>query len=156
EALQALLREDGHEVDTAPSAEEAIARFHAETYLVVIADLQLPGDSGLDLVRTLRTEAPATAVVVLTGHASVSTAVAALKLGAVDYLKKPVNPAQLRKLVAQIVSERPAYLPNALLSAEHAGEEVFEGMLACSAAMHEVFERIALVAQTEATVLIIG
>jgi DNA-binding NtrC family response regulator len=156
EALQALLREDGHEVDVAPSAEEAISRFKTGTYWVVIADLQLPGDSGLDLVRMLRTEAPATAAVVMTGHASVSTAVTALKFGAVDYLKKPVNPSQLRKLVSQLVKERPAYLPNNLLAAECADEEVFEGMLARSQKMHEVFERVSLVAQTEATVLVVG
>jgi DNA-binding NtrC family response regulator len=110
----------------------------------------------VDLVKTLRTEAPATAVVVMTGHASVTTAVLALKLGAVDYLKKPVNPSQLLKLVEQLVAERPAYLPNKLLAVENHGEEVFENMLARSQAMHEVFERISLVAQTEATVLIVG
>jgi DNA-binding NtrC family response regulator len=156
DALRDLLQPDGFTVEVAPSTEEALARFRQETYAVVLADLQLPGESGLDLVKTLRTEAPATAVVVLTGHASVSTAVAALKLGAVDYLKKPVNPAQLRKLVEQLMAERPAYLQNKLLSAENSGEEVFEGMLARSAAMHDVFERIELVAQTEATVLVIG
>jgi DNA-binding NtrC family response regulator len=156
EALQTLLREDGHEVDVSSSAEEALGRFRNGTYWVVVADLQLPGESGLHLVRTLRSDAPATAVVVMTGHASVSTAVSALKHGAVDYIKKPVNPAQLRKLVAQLVAERPAFLPNSLLAAECVGEEVFEGMLARSARMHEVFERIALVAQTEATVLILG
>src|SRR3954470_5305348 len=156
EALQALLKEDGLEVDTAPSAEEAISRFKKDTYWVVLADVQLPGDSGVDLVKTLRTEAPATAVVVMTGHASVTTAVLALKMGAVDYLKKPVNPSQLRKLVAQLVAERPAFLPNNLLAVENHGEEVFENMLARSQAMHDVFERISLVAQTEATVLIVG
>jgi DNA-binding NtrC family response regulator len=122
----------------------------------VLADLQLPGESGLDLVQALRNQAPATAVVVMTGHASVSTAVTALKLGAVDYLKKPVYVAQLKKLVAQLVAESPAYLPNALLNPENSGEEVFEGMLACSQGMHRVFESITAVAQTDATVLVLG
>jgi DNA-binding NtrC family response regulator len=156
EALQALLREDGREVDTAASAEEALTRFKNDTYWVVLADVQLPGDSGLDLVKTLRSEAPATAVVVMTGHASVTTAVQALKYGAVDYLTKPVNPAQLRKLVDQLVAERPAFLPNKLLAAENHDEEVYENMLARSRVMHDVFERISLVAQTEATVLVVG
>jgi DNA-binding NtrC family response regulator len=156
EALRSLLQEDGYAVDVCASSEDALAAFHRGTYAVVLADVQLPGGSGVDLVRTLRSAAPATAVIVLTGHASVSTAVAALKLGAVDYLKKPVLPPQLRKLVAQLVAERPAVLPNALLAAENSGEEVFEGMLARSMRMHEVFERVELVAQTEATVLVIG
>src|SRR2546423_12224612 len=137
-ALRDLLQQDGFIVDVTPSSEEALACFGRETYAVVLADLQLPGGSGVDLVRTLRTEAPGTAVVVLTGHASVATAVSALKLGAVDYLKKPVNPSQLRKLVAQLIAQRPAYLPNKLLAAENSGEEVYEGMLARSTPMHEV------------------
>jgi DNA-binding NtrC family response regulator len=156
EALRALLAEDGHAVDAVSSAEQALARFREGTYTAVLADLQLPGESGLDLVRALREGAPATAVVVLTGHASVSTAVAALKHGAVDYLKKPVNPAQLRRLVKQLVAEKPAYLPNKLLAAESADEEVFEGMLARSSSMHRVFESIGVVAKTDATVLIVG
>jgi DNA-binding NtrC family response regulator len=156
EATQALLREDGLEVEIAISAEEALARFRDSTFGIVIADLQLPGESGLDLVAKLRAETPATAVIVMTGHASVSSAVAALKHGAVDYLKKPANPSQVRKLVQKLVAERPAYLPNKLLAAEADGEEVFEGLLARSASMKAVFERICLVAQTDATVLIVG
>jgi DNA-binding NtrC family response regulator len=155
EALRLLLS-DEFEVHVATSAEAAIALFREGTYAVVVADVLLPGESGLDLVRTLRAEAPATAVVVMTGHASVTTAVDALKHGAVDYLKKPVVPAQLHKMVSQLVSERPAYLPNTLLSAENAGEVVFEGMLARSQEMRRVFESIELVAQTDATVLIVG
>jgi DNA-binding NtrC family response regulator len=156
EALRSLLAEDDLAVDACASAEEALGRFREGTYTAVLADLQLPGESGLDLVRALRSDAPATAVVVLTGHASVSTAVAALKHGAVDYLKKPVNPAQLKRLVRQIVAERPAYLPNKLLAAENADEEVFEGMLARTPTMHRVFESIGVVARTDATVLVVG
>jgi DNA-binding NtrC family response regulator len=156
EALCTLLIEAGHEVDVAASTEDALAKFRAGTYAIVVADVQLPGESGLDLVRQLRNQAPATAVVVMTGHASVSTAVTALKLGAVDYLKKPVHVSQLKKLIAQLVAERPAYLPNALLASENADEEVFEGMLARAPVMHQVFESIVAVAQTDATVLVVG
>jgi DNA-binding NtrC family response regulator len=156
EALCSLLGEAGYDVESAASTEDALAKFREGTYAIVVADVQLPGESGLDLVRELRNQAPATAVVVMTGHASVSTAVTALKLGAVDYLKKPVHVSQLKKLIAQLVAERPAYLPNALLNVEKADEEVFEGMLARSTVMHRVFESITAVAQTDATVLIVG
>src|SRR5437899_364683 len=80
--LRDILAESAMPVEMAASAEEAIERFRDQTYAVVIADLQLPGESGLELVRRLQREAPATAVVVMTGHASVQTAVQALKLGA--------------------------------------------------------------------------
>jgi DNA-binding NtrC family response regulator len=156
DALRAMFIETSLAADLVKSAEEAIEKFKAETYAVVIADLQLPGESGLELVRRLQKEAPATAVVVITGHATVQTAVTALKLGAADYLVKPVNPAQLRQLVEKLARESPSYLPNALLAAEAPGDEVYEGMLARSPSMHEVFEQISVVAATEATVLVIG
>jgi DNA-binding NtrC family response regulator len=142
--------------DVVASAEQALERFRELTYAVVLADLQLPGENGLDLVRHLKREAPATAVVVLTAHASVHTAVSALKLGAVDYLVKPCNPSQVRQLVEKLLRERPYYLPNNLLRKEQPEDEVFEGMLARGPLMRQVFERIQLVAQTEATVLVIG
>ncbi len=155
-ALREMFAEDALDSDVVASAEEALARFRQETYAVVIADLQLPGESGLELVRRLKRDSPATAVVVMTGHASVQTAVEALKLGAADYLVKPINPSQLRKLVEKLQRERPGRLPNALLAAEHPDDEVFEGMIARSKAMRLVFDRIQLVARTDATVLIIG
>ena len=155
-ALRDLFTDSPFVAEVAASAEEAIERFRGETFAVVLADLQLPGESGVELVRRLAREAPATAVVVMTGHASVQTAVQALKLGAADYLVKPVNAAQLRQLVDQLVRDRPSYLPNALLNAEEPGDEVFEQMLARSPPMHEVFDQIRLVAATDATVLIVG
>ena len=155
-AVREMFADAGLEVDCVGSAEQALDRFRDNTYAVVLADLQLPGESGLELVRRLRREAPATAVVVMTGYASVQTAVAALKLGAADYIVKPINPAQLRKLVEKLARERPSVLPNALLTTEAPGDEVFEGMLARSEPMHQVFERIKLVSASEATVLIIG
>jgi DNA-binding NtrC family response regulator len=156
EAVREMFAASAFTVELVPSAEQAIERFRDGTYAVVIADLQLPGESGLELVRRLRREAPATAVVVMTGHASVQSAVTALKLGAADYLVKPANPAQLRQLVEKLARESPAHVPNVVLEAEAPGDEVFEGMLARSRQMHEVFEQIELVAATEATVLIVG
>ena len=156
EALREVFSGSSVEVELAASAEEAIERFRSETYAVVIADLQLPGESGVELVRRLARESPATAVVVMTGHASVQTAITALKLGAADYLIKPVNPALLLQLVEKLARDLPAYLPNALLAAEQPGDEVFEGMLSRSEPMRLVFEQIRLVAATDATVLIIG
>jgi len=154
-ALRELIG-DSIPADVVSSAEQALEKFRETTYSVVLADLQLPGESGVDLVRRLRREAPATAVVVMTGHASVNTAVTALKLGAADYLVKPVNPMQLRKLVEKLAKETPSYLPNSMLAQEQPEDLVFEGMLARSPLMRQVFERIEMVAQTDATVLVIG
>lgn len=104
DALREVFAEGPMEIEVASSAEQAIERFRDRTYSVVLADLQQPGESGVELVRRLAREAPATAVVVMTGHASVQTAVTALKLGAVDYLVKPMSAERLLRLVEQVAS----------------------------------------------------
>src|SRR5689334_21112791 len=97
--------------------------------------------------------APATAIVLITGHATVKTAVSALKRGASDYIRKPVNPKKLRERVQSLLDGRPDYLPNRMLSVGRSGVVLFEGMMARSRVMHNVFEKIKLAAQSDATVL---
>src|SRR5205814_1004284 len=82
---------------------------------------------------------PATAIILITGHATVKTAVAALKRGASDYVRKPVLPKKLKERVAALLETRPDYLPNKLLSVGRSGEVNFEGMIARSRPMHNVF-----------------
>jgi DNA-binding NtrC family response regulator len=155
-ALAAILRDDGHQVDVVVSAEEAIDRFANTTYHLLLTDLLLPGKSGVELTKLIHDAAPATAIVLITGHATVKTAVSALKRGASDYIRKPVNPKKLRERVRALVESRPDYLPNKLLAASRSGVVTFEGMLARSRVMHNVFEKIKLAAQSDATVLITG
>jgi DNA-binding NtrC family response regulator len=156
EGLAAVLREDGYLVDTSANAEDALERFRSETYHLLLTDLFLPGKSGVDLTKFVHDSCPATAIVLVTGHATVKTAVAALKRGASDYIKKPVNPKKLRERVAALLSARPDYLPNKLLSVGRSGEVNFEGMFARSRVMHNIFEKIKLAAASDATVLVTG
>ena len=156
ETMAAILREDGYVVDTAGTAEDALERFRSETYHLVITDLFLPGKSGVDLTKAVHDGCPATAIVLITGHATVKTAVAALKRGASDYIKKPVNPKKLRERVAALLAARPDYLPNKLLAVGRSGEVTFEGMHARSRIMHNIFEKIKLAAASDATVLVTG
>src|SRR5262245_57942786 len=95
--LAEILRAEGYAVDTATTAEEAIERFRSETYHLLMTDLLLPGKSGVELTRLVHEACPATAIVLITGHATVKTAVASLKRGASDYIRKPVNPKRLKE-----------------------------------------------------------
>jgi DNA-binding NtrC family response regulator len=151
-----ILREDGYTVHESPSAEDALEKFGALTYDVLVTDLQLPGRSGVELTRVVHKAAPATAVVLVTGHATVKTAVTALQHGASDYIKKPVDVQQLRDCVRTLADSRPDYLPSELLAERHADVERFEGMVARSRAMRHVFEQIRLAAQSDATLLVTG
>jgi DNA-binding NtrC family response regulator len=154
--LAEILREDGYLVDVVYTAEDALERFRSETYHLLLTDLLLPGKSGVELTKTIHDHCPATAIVLITGHATVKTAVAALKRGANDYIRKPVVPKKLKEQVRALVEAQPDYLPNKLRATGPSGEEVFEGMTARSRVMKNVFEKIKLAALSDATVLITG
>src|SRR5207237_6638721 len=148
QGLAAILRGEGYHVDTAATAEEALERFAHDTYHLLLTDLLLPGKSGVELTKLVHDAAPATAIVLITGHATVKTAVAALKRGANDYIRKPVNPKKLRERVQALVEGRPDYLPNKLLAVGRSGEVTFEGMTARSRVMHNVFDKIKIAADS--------
>ena len=89
-------------VDTAVNGEEALAMAAQQAYDLVLLDLKMPGMDGLEVLRRLREIRPGTAVVLLTAHGSVETAVEAMKLGAVDFLQKPFAPQEIREVVSQV------------------------------------------------------
>ena len=153
--LGAMLRPLGMDVATAESAEQALAVFQRSPADVVVTDLNLPGVSGIDLIRELRKHENPPALVLITGEGSVSSAVEALKLGATDYLQKPVDPMRLVTLLQELLRSDDVRevgdgddLPSR--------PTVFEGMVGSSTRMREVFARIERVAPTGAPVLIVG
>jgi DNA-binding NtrC family response regulator len=155
EALAAILGADGYDIETAASAEEALERFHRGSFHLALVDHQLPGKTGTELTAILAENTPMTGVVLVTGHGTMSSAVRAMKLGALDYVAKPVDAGKLRHVVADVLSRRPRYIPNKLLR-DDAGPVEFDGMVARSSAMKAVFERIRMAASTDTTVLILG
>jgi diguanylate cyclase (GGDEF)-like protein len=93
-------------LDLCASAEEALESLRREPAELVLSDLTMPGISGLDLVERIRREHPGTDFVVLTGHASVESAVGALRMGASDYLLKPIQPEELVHVVQRLLARR--------------------------------------------------
>jgi DNA-binding NtrC family response regulator len=108
--LERALGQEGYQVDTAPSGEEAIAQLSRQAYDLVLTDLKLPGASGIEVLRASREARPRTPVVVLTAFGTVSTAVEAMKLGAADFLEKPVEIGELFRLTDSLLGKR-AELP---------------------------------------------
>jgi serine/threonine protein kinase len=109
EFLVEALASDGHHLTEAASADAAVERLRHEDFDLLITDLRMPGKlDGMDVVREARQSHPDTRVIVLTAHGSVSTAVDAMKLGAIDFLEKPMSgPAELRTLVSRALSGTP-------------------------------------------------
>jgi len=98
-ALTLLLSTWGYDVDGAESGEEALERARTFRPAIVIADLIMPGLDGLGVLKALRAELPDTVIVLLTGYATIETAVMAMREGAYDYLTKPVEPGRLSALL---------------------------------------------------------
>jgi DNA-binding NtrC family response regulator len=93
-------------IDQAASAEEALERLRAEPIDLVLTDLHLPGLSGIDLLTRVRADHPATDVILITAHASVDSAVQALRMGAADYLAKPARADELSLVVRRTLERR--------------------------------------------------
>ena len=95
----------GFDCSEAESAEAALARAEASAPDLVVTDLKLPGSSGVDLLRELKTRLPHAEVSIMTGHGSIESAVDAMKLGAYDYIEKPFRVEKLRQLVQRMAEK---------------------------------------------------
>jgi two-component system, NtrC family, response regulator AtoC len=157
-AVKAFLREAGYEAEVAGDAEKALELVESLRPDVVFADVRLPGMSGIDLLKKIREFDPAIPVIIMTAHGTIEGAVEAVKLGAFDYMKKPVDLEEL-KLLADRARE------NALLRQElsyyrrrAANQESFAGILGNSPAMRAVLDQVRQIAALDETppVLITG
>ena len=150
------LRKTGYAVKDFSRAADAIEYMSKEGNVVlVITDLIMPEIDGLDLLREVKKLNPDIAVLMVTGHGSVDTAVEAMKKGAEDYLTKPIELNELRKRVGNIVEKKLLKREVETLR-ERLGEFKFENIIGKSALMKEIFKQIKMVAPTRSSVLLIG
>jgi len=155
-ALARLVRHEGFKVEIAGSLTEAKTRLKIERVALVLTDLMLPDGSGLDLIEELGEEAAKTAVVILTGHASLETAVDALRRGATDYLIKPVDTARLKTVLANVARTHALKVQLEDLRGQLRELGRFGALIGGSPAMQSVYDLITRVAPTNATVLVSG
>jgi DNA-binding NtrC family response regulator len=155
ESLRMVLG-DECELGLAGSVDEALAALRDDPPDLVLLDLVMPGRSGFELLAELGSRPEAPAVVVLTGTASVATAVDAMKQGAADYVTKPFEVDALRIKVRQLLARRALEREVAELRAQVESRDRVGDLLGRSEAMHEVFRTIRRVAASRVTVLIRG
>ena len=125
-------------------------------FSLVLTDLRLPGIGGLDLIREVRNRDLPVTVIVMTGFASIDTAVEAMKLGAYDYLHKPIDPMRLEVVVEQALEDRRLHDEVAALRQNLQQRFSFHNLLGKGQRMREVFAKVARVASSNCTVLITG
>ncbi len=153
--LSELVASEGFTTSTASNLQEARRQMAIRRPDVVLLDLMLPDGSGMDLIQDVESRAT-TEIILMTGHASLESSIEALRLGAADYLIKPVNIAQLQGILSRVA--RPADLKSEInnLRGELRTLGRFGNLLGVSPVMQRVYDQIARVAPTAATVLITG
>ena len=154
-SLAALVSREGYETSEVSSLAEAHAALAARPPDLALVDLGLPDGSGLELLRQEEGSVPVE-IVVITGNATVETAVEALRQGALDYLGKPVDRARLRSVLANVARTRDLKREVSDLRGELRELGRFGPMVGRSPAMQAVYDLVARVAPTQATVFITG
>jgi DNA-binding NtrC family response regulator len=152
--IQLELESGGYDVDGAPSAEQALGL--ATVADLVVTDLRLPGIDGLQFIADLHARGVGAPVIVMTAHGSVESAVAAMKLGAADFLQKPFSLDHLTTVVGKVMAVQSLRRENQRLREQLDARYQFDNIIGRSASMREIFHTIERVAPTRATVLLAG
>jgi DNA-binding response OmpR family regulator len=103
--VEKILKKNNYEVTRATSAQEALEKMAKESYELLISDLVMPGQNGLELLKLVKEQWPLTKAVMMTAYASTDTAVKAIRMGALDYIPKPFTPSELRSTVEKALSD---------------------------------------------------
>jgi DNA-binding NtrC family response regulator len=146
----------GHDCETCGSGEEAIAAVELRGADVVVTDWRMPEMDGVDLMRRLRARWPGLPVILITAHASVQSAVAAMREGAFDYVAKPFDNDELRALVGRAIDLRRLERENRWLKQEPVARSTPDTMVAESPQVRELLALVRRVAPSRATVLVQG
>src|SRR5438093_4049434 len=153
QSLKGVFEDEGFATDTVSSGEECLKKIEQGSYDLVLLDIWLPGMDGLDTLRKLREKSPQTHVIMISGHATIATAVSATKLGAYDFIEKPLSLEHTLLTVRNALSHRRLEQANDLL--RHQLEARFN-IVGESIPIKALRKQIAIVAPTNSRVLIYG
>src|SRR5918912_2330229 len=154
--LQKELQRLGFRVDVVPDGEAALRRLEEGNVDVLLSDINMPRIDGMELLRRVRERPNPPEVIMLTGHATVETAIEAMKLGAYDYLTKPYHITELDALVKQAAEKRRLRVDNQRLRQQLARQSEMPEITFVSEAMRDVMHLVERVAPSDTSVLITG
>jgi two-component system NtrC family response regulator len=155
-SCQRILTEEGYEVHPRLSGPEGLKLLAEEPFDLAIVDLKMPGMDGMEVLQSIKRDYPQIPVIMITGYATVESAVEAMKSGAFDYLPKPFTPDEVAVVVKKALETRSMMLENIYLRGEIQAKYRFENIIGNSKKMQEIYRLIAKVAPTNSTVLISG
>ncbi len=154
--LSEFLMEKGWEVDTASEGIAGISKIEKKQYDLVITDLKMADVDGMEILKYLKENSPESICIILTGYGTIKNAVEAIKLGAFDYLTKPVKLDEIFISIERALEHRDLKRENLNLKSQLKKKYKFENIIGDSEEIQKVFETIEKVADTDSTILILG
>jgi two-component system response regulator PilR (NtrC family) len=156
EVLSQLLATEGYEVELSSSGEEALEKLSSQTYDVTLLDLLMPGLDGIEVLQQIKRIDPQAVIIIITAYASVESAIAAMKMGAYDYIQKPFKHDELILIIERALEHKSLQDENLRLRDELGRKFSFENIVGQSQPMQRIFDLIKAIAPTRSTILIQG
>ena len=154
--LKEVLTKEGYEVITALSGEEAMARGMEDFFDIVITDMRLGDQDGMEVLRSFKKLAPETTVIMITAFGSIETAIEAIREGAFDYISKPFKLDEIKFTIRRALEQRRLLQENRFYRQELLSKYQFKNVIGRTSQMFQVYKTIAKVADTKSTVLLYG
>lgn len=156
DALTKALSREGYIVFSAERASRGLEILKSEKINLTLIDLILPGIGGLEFLKTARSLQPWIMVIIMTGHASIDTAVKAIKEGAFDYLEKPLRITEIKRTVAKALEAQKLIRENINLRDQLRKHFAFQNIIGVSASLHKLLDKVEQIAPSKSNVLLTG
>ena len=154
--LAEYLRAESYEVETATEGAAGISLLESSFYDIVLTDLKMPGVDGMEVLRYLKEHAPESVCIILTGYGTIRNSVEAIKMGAFDYLTKPVKLDEILITIQRALEHRDLKRENINLRNQLKKKYQFENIIGDSESIEKIFETVEKVADTDSTILVLG
>jgi two-component system nitrogen regulation response regulator GlnG len=155
-SFQRVLAEEPVEVVGVTSGAEGLKRLKKEPYDLVLLDVRIGTEHGIEIFRQIRKEHPKQLVIVMTAHGTAQTAIEAMKLGAFDYILKPFDVPELLSILRRALQTAASMRELVPTEGKISGEEKSPGLIGASPAMQKIYKLVGQVARSDAAVLLIG
>jgi DNA-binding NtrC family response regulator len=154
--LSEYLKNEGYEVEASTDGEKAISMIERKCYDIILTDLMMPNIDGMEVLKYVTQHSRESICMILTGYGTIKNAVEAVKLGAFDYLTKPIKMDEILITLKRALEFRDLKRENQNLKNQLKKKYKFENIIGDSEKMHQIFETIEKVADTDSTILILG
>lgn len=156
ESLKEMLTLEGYSIDTAPDGNTALEKLKENRYQLILSDIQMPGLNGFELLKEFKGRSPNSVIIFITGHGHIDGAVEAIKLGAYDYITKPIDDLRLKLTIKRALEQKKLLASYQSLKKRLKPWALDETLVFGDRKIEELLELVHTIADTMATVLVTG